>query len=209
MFGDGKNQQKPSASDTGAAGAPAPVSAPAPPISKATASIAAEPAPIEGPMLSAPPLTDSMAAAEQPQPKLVPGLPQPITGNTPESVDNNAPKRPRNIIPPSMSPPQNNDDVVMRAHPPPSPSSADAGLLGIKQLALQNLAPLVDKLNQTPEERFKTTMMLIQASDNAQLVGKAYEAANNIADEKTRAQALLDVVNEINYFTQRPSAKSS
>ena len=45
-------------------------------------------------------------------------------------------------------------------------------------------------------------MMLIQASDNADLVPEAYEAANQITDEKARAQALLDVVNEINYFTQ-------
>lgn len=75
-------------------------------------------------------------------------------------------------------------------------------LLGIKQQALKSLAPLVDELDQTPIEKFKTTMMLIQASDNADLVKEAFSAANQIADEKTRAQALLDVVNEINYFTQ-------
>jgi hypothetical protein len=76
-------------------------------------------------------------------------------------------------------------------------------LLKLKQQALQNLAPLVDHLDQTNEEKFKTTMMLIQASDNADLIPEAYEAANKIEDEKVRAQALLDVVNEINYFTQQ------
>ncbi|MGA3150621.1 MAG: hypothetical protein ABSD10_03370 [Candidatus Saccharimonadales bacterium] len=74
-------------------------------------------------------------------------------------------------------------------------------LLRIKQEALQNLAPLVNQLDQTPEEKFKTTMMMLQASDNSELVQAAYDAANKITDEKTRAQALLDVVNEINYFT--------
>jgi hypothetical protein len=44
---------------------------------------------------------------------------------------------------------------------------------------------------------------LIQASDNSALIKEAYQAANQIADEKARAQALLDVVNEINYFTQK------
>jgi hypothetical protein len=44
--------------------------------------------------------------------------------------------------------------------------------------------------------------MLIQASDNPALVKDAYEAAQKITDEKARAQALIDVVNEINYFTQ-------
>ncbi|HXY17960.1 MAG TPA: hypothetical protein VEH48_00885 [Candidatus Nitrosopolaris sp.] len=81
-------------------------------------------------------------------------------------------------------------------------SSSDGGeLLQIKQQALHSLTPLIDKLEQTPEEKFKTTMMLLQASDNPTLVKDAYAAANQITDEKTRAQALLDVVNEINYFT--------
>jgi hypothetical protein len=76
-------------------------------------------------------------------------------------------------------------------------------LLKLKQQALQSLAPLVDHLDQDPEAKFKTTMMMIQASDNADLIPEAYEAANKITDEKARAQALLDVVNEINYFTQQ------
>jgi hypothetical protein len=81
-------------------------------------------------------------------------------------------------------------------------------LLKLKQQALQSLAPLVDHLDQDPEAKFKTTMMMIQASDNADLIPEAYEAANKITDEKIRAQALLDVVNEINYFTQQTSQGS-
>jgi hypothetical protein len=78
-------------------------------------------------------------------------------------------------------------------------------LLGIKQSALQQLTPLVGHLDQTPEEKFRTTMMMIQASDNQDLVKEAYEAAQAITDEKVKAQALLDIVNEINYFTQHKS----
>lgn len=82
-------------------------------------------------------------------------------------------------------------------------ASADANeLLDIKQDALNQLSPLVGHLDQTPEEKFRTTMMMIQASDNQDLVKDAYEAAKAIPDEKARAQALLDVINEINYFTQ-------
>jgi hypothetical protein len=81
-------------------------------------------------------------------------------------------------------------------------TGAPDDLLNIKQQALQQLSPLVGHLEQTPEEKFRTTMMLIQASDNADLVKDAFAAAQEITDEKTRAQALLDVVNEINYFTQ-------
>lgn len=76
-------------------------------------------------------------------------------------------------------------------------------LLDIKQQALGQLSPLVDHLEQSPEEKFRTTMMMIQASDDQSLIKLAYEAAQAIPDEKARAQALLDVVNEINYFTQQ------
>lgn len=76
-------------------------------------------------------------------------------------------------------------------------------LLRIKQEALQHLSPLVSHLDQSAEEKFKTTMMMIQASDDQSLVGAAYETAKQIEDEKARAQALLDIINEINYFTQK------
>jgi len=77
-------------------------------------------------------------------------------------------------------------------------------LIDIKQQALTQLAPLVSHLDQSPEEKFRTTMMMIQASDNQALIKDAYAAAQEIKDEKARAQALLDIVNEINYFTQQP-----
>jgi len=95
------------------------------------------------------------------------------------------------------------------ASPSTPPAPADTGgdnLLDIKKQALQNLTPLVGQLDQPPEERFKTLMMLIQASDNPNLLKQAYEAAQNIPDQKARAQALIDVVNEINYFTQQQKA---
>lgn len=93
--------------------------------------------------------------------------------------------------------------------PPQAPISTDGNdLLGIKQQALQQLSPLVGQLEQSPEEKFRTTMMMIQASDDQSLIKTAYESAQQITDEKARAQALLDVVNEINYFTQQRNNNS-
>jgi hypothetical protein len=80
--------------------------------------------------------------------------------------------------------------------------AATNDLLDIKQQALGQLSPIVDHLDQSPEEKFRTTMMMIQATDNHALIKDAYAAANAIPDEKAKAQALLDVINEINYFTQ-------
>ncbi len=85
----------------------------------------------------------------------------------------------------------------------PSAPVASGDLLDLKQQALGQLAPLVDHLDQTPEEKFRTTMMMIQSTDNEALLKDALEAAKSITDDKARAQALLDVINEINYFTQQ------
>ncbi len=78
--------------------------------------------------------------------------------------------------------------------------SGTTDLASIKQQALQEISPLLGQLDQAPEEKFRTTMMMIQAADNQSLIPTAYETAKQIKDDKARAQALLDVVNEINYF---------
>jgi len=135
--------------------------------------------------------------------------------NTTEPIDNNAPDD--NAVAadsthdePSSAPlPATNDDnesLTTDSSIPVTNSGSSDDLIDIKREALQQLSPLVGHLDQTPEEKFKTTMMMIQATDNQSLIKTAYEAAQQISDEKARAQALLDVINEINYFTQH-SAK--
>jgi hypothetical protein len=103
-------------------------------------------------------------------------------------------------------PSEDDSDDTSASSDLPTPSSnktpATDDLLDIKRQALQELSPLVGHLDQTPEEKFKTTMMMIQATDDQSLVPNAYEAAKSIEDDKARAQALLDIINEINYFTQ-------
>lgn len=84
-----------------------------------------------------------------------------------------------------------------------APYGTDDGLLVIKQQALALLTPLVDKLDQTPEEKFRLTMTMIQASDDHSLIKTAYAAAEKISDEKIRAEALLSIINEVNYFSQK------
>lgn len=97
------------------------------------------------------------------------------------------------------------DDDTSTEGTPHEPVDLPDDLLDLKQQALTDLGPLVDHLDQTPEEKFRTTMMLIQSTDNSALIKDAYAAAQAINDDKIRAQALLDVINEINYFTQQPS----
>lgn len=134
--------------------------------------------------LSAPPVTASMAMPPS-QDLLEPQATDGFTdaGSTPAPA-------------PSSDPVPTQDTPVQ-----PTVGGSD-NLLDLKQQALSQLSPLVGHLDQSPEEKFRTTMMMIQASDNQDLLKTAYEAANQIPDEKARAQALLDVINEINYFTQ-------
>lgn len=75
-------------------------------------------------------------------------------------------------------------------------------LADMKREALEHLEPLADHIDGTPEETFRTTMMMIQANDNHLLLQKALDAAKKIEDDKARAQAMLDIINEINYFSQ-------
>jgi hypothetical protein len=80
-------------------------------------------------------------------------------------------------------------------------------LESIKKDALSELRPLVDKLNVAPEEKFDTYLLLLRSTDDQALIAPAHEAARNIADEARRAQALLDVIKEIDYLSgpQQPA----
>jgi hypothetical protein len=82
-----------------------------------------------------------------------------------------------------------------------TPDTANHELIDIRQQALGELAPIIDQLDLPPEEKFHTIMMMIQASNDQTMVKPAYAAAHSIEDEKARAQALLDIINEVNYFT--------
>jgi hypothetical protein len=74
-------------------------------------------------------------------------------------------------------------------------------LESIKQDALSELRPLVDKLNVSPEEKFDTYLLLLRSTDDKALIAPAHEAARSIADEARRAQALLDIIKEIDYLS--------
>ena len=127
------------------------------------------------------------------------------TGTTPQPDDTQvvAP-------PPDNSIPVATDDLMV-APPPAVPISVDtttpvapvgdSNLDSIKQQALLELRPLVDKLNISPEEKFDTYLLLLRSTDDSALIAPAHAAAGAIADESRRAQALLDVIKEIDYLS--------
>ncbi len=92
--------------------------------------------------------------------------------------------------------------VAMSAEPAtPVLSMADNDLESIKKEALTELRPLVDKLNLSPEDKFDTLLLIIRSTDDKSLVSQAHITAKTIEDETRRAEALLDVIKEIDYFS--------
>jgi hypothetical protein len=81
-------------------------------------------------------------------------------------------------------------------------------LTPIKNEAINELRPLVDKLDLPAEEKFDTYLLLLRSTDDRTLIAPAHAAAQNITDEAKKAQALLDIIKEIDYLSnpQQPTA---
>lgn len=91
---------------------------------------------------------------------------------------------------------------------PVVPPAAASDLDAIKKNALTELRPLIDKVDLPAEEKFDTYLMMIRSTDDPSLIEPAHTAAQAISDEKRRAEALLDIVKEIDYLSasKQPTA---
>ena len=91
---------------------------------------------------------------------------------------------------------------------PVSPTAIPVGgeLDSVKSQAISELRPLVDKLTLPPEEKFDTYLLLIRSTDDKSLIAPAHEAAREITDETRRAQALLDIIKEIDFLSGQQQA---
>jgi hypothetical protein len=89
----------------------------------------------------------------------------------------------------------------------PVPSRDD--LEGVKMEAVNELRPLIDKLDLPPEEKFDTYLLLIRCTDDRELVPPAHEVAKLISDDSRRAMALLDIIKEIDYLSSKPAADTT
>lgn len=128
-----------------------------------------------------------------------PALPEAPADTTPEVV-------PEIVIPtPEIAP----EPIAAPVAPETTPvtpvasvtTSASPELESIKKDALEQLRPLVDKLDLEPQEKFDTLLLIIRSTDDQSLLTAANEAAKSIVDENKRAEALLDVIKEIDFFT--------
>lgn len=94
--------------------------------------------------------------------------------------------------------------VVMPVVPTVETTSTDSSALDdIKLDALKELRPLMDKVDLPAEEKFDTYLMLLRSTDDSTLIDPAHKAAQGIADEKRKAEALLEIIKEIDYLSRK------
>lgn len=82
-------------------------------------------------------------------------------------------------------------------------SAGSSELDKLKASALEELRPLVGKLNLPADEKFDTLLLIIRSTDDQALLDEAHAAAKAISDDTKRAQALLDIIKEIDYFSSK------
>ncbi len=79
-----------------------------------------------------------------------------------------------------------------------APVTSDNGdLAKVRESALQELIPLMDKVDITAAEKFDIYSEVIESTHDKSIIEKAFEAARNIADEKVKAESLLKLVQMI------------
>lgn len=139
---------------------------------------------------------------------VMPDDPTEQAADAPATVDTPVPA-PDPTVAPAVPPLQFQETPVTTAiTPTPSdlPTTATPtvsnDLDSIKKDALGELRPLIDKVELPAEEKFDTYLMLIRNTDDSSLIGPAHAAAQGIADEKRRAEALLDIIKEIDYLSR-------
>lgn len=102
------------------------------------------------------------------------------------------------------------EPVVAEPVVEPAPVAAIPGMDGdltpIKNEAINELRPLVDKLDLPAEEKFDTYLLLLRSTDDRSLIAPAHAAAQAITDEARKAQALLDIIKEIDYLSNPQQA---
>jgi hypothetical protein len=71
------------------------------------------------------------------------------------------------------------------------------GLDDVKKSALNDLKPILDKVDLSPEDKFRIYREILDGGEEREVIEPAYNAAKQIADDKARAEALLFIIQKI------------
>ncbi len=140
-------------------------------------------------------------------------FPEPKIETTPPVLEQTPPLEPANLPDlnsPELNPPQDltatpptpelTPDQTMRSTTEPTPNieTNKLDISQIKNAALHDLIPLLDKLNIDASQRFNLYRTIFEDLHDSTVLEPAYKTAKEIADETERANALLYLVESIN-----------
>lgn len=118
-----------------------------------------------------------------PEPAAMPPMPQPAP--EPATLAPAAPE-------PTLAAPE-----PAPAHTQPMFNSSNLNTRQVKEAALRDLIPLLDRLNMTPSQKFNICRNIFEDLRDYTVLEQAYRAATEIANETERAEALLYLVESI------------
>lgn len=126
-------------------------------------------------------------------------VPEGDTGELDEPVGP-FPAPPKIELKPSPTTPEPAPEPVPEPELTPEPNidqSNSLNMRGIKEAALRDLVPLIDRLDMNASQRFNLYRDIFEDLKDYTVLGSAYEAAKSIEDETKRAEALLYLVEAI------------
>lgn len=105
---------------------------------------------------------------------------------------------PEPIAPATVTP----EPTPVAPEPVPAPiqstfNSSNLNTRQVKEAALRDLIPLLDRLNMTPSQKFNICRNIFEDLRDYTVLEQAYRAATEIANETERAEALLYLVESI------------
>ena len=118
-----------------------------------------------------------------PEPAAMPPMPQPAP--EPATLAPAAPE-------PTLAAPE-----PAPAHTQPMFNSSNLNTRQVKEAALRDLIPLLDRLNMTPSQKFNICRNIFEDLRDYTVLEQAYRAATEITNETERAEALLYLVESI------------
>lgn len=118
-----------------------------------------------------------------PEPAAMPPMPQPAP--EPATLAPAAPE-------PTLAAPE-----PAPAHTQSMFNSSNLNTRQVKEAALRDLIPLLDRLNMTPSQKFNICRNIFEDLRDYTVLEQAYRAATEIANETERAEALLYLVESI------------
>lgn len=79
-----------------------------------------------------------------------------------------------------------------------SATDSNQALTELRQEAISTLIPLIDQINGAPDKKFELLITAARSAGDTQLLKKALESAKQLEGDDQKAEAVLDVLNEIN-----------